>query len=271
MKYFFILSIIFLLTLISMVLKPSKREDSTISPFTYDKLIDTLKSKTLKKNENTDIENISIENTPTESTNIENIFDVHNLGSIFLVVNKKNPLPSDYVPNDLVEINALPKINPLFLRKEAADAYFSLVMAAKNDGVHIVAGSSYRSFNYQNTLYNNYVNTHGKEESDRFSARPGYSEHQTGLCIDLVQGNGSYDGYNYTWRFENTDIARWMDKNAHKYGFVLRFPKGKEDVTGYYYEPWHYRYIGVYHANILKTSFENGTLEEYFLVAGGKY
>ena len=110
-----------------------------------------------------------------------------------------------------------------------------------------------------NTLYNNYVARDGKTEADTYSARPGHSEHQTALAIDVYNKTKSY------LEFENTKEFIWMHENAHKYGFIIRFPKGKEHITGYKYEPWHIRYIGVDHATAIYN--QQITLEEYLNIA----
>ena len=114
----------------------------------------------------------------------------------------------------------------------------------------------YRSYEYQVNLYNKYVENDGIKEADTYSARPGYSEHQTGLCVDVYDGEIDYTN------FEKSDSYNWMQENAYKYGFILRFPKGKENLTGYQYESWHYRYVGKKIAKYIK---ENDlTLEEYY-------
>ena len=139
------------------------------------------------------------------------------------------------------------------MRKEAAEAFMKMVDGAMLDNIILKNSSAYRSYDYQVNLYDKYVKRDGKEKADIYSARPGYSEHQTGLCADINTINSS---------FANTKEAKWLAKNAYKYGFILRFPKDKEDVTGYKYEPWHYRYVGIKVAKIIYE--ENLTLEEYY-------
>jgi LAS superfamily LD-carboxypeptidase LdcB len=112
--------------------------------------------------------------------------------------------------------------------------------------------SGFRSYSTQNTLYNKYVARDGKAEADRYSARPGHSEHQTGLAFDLNSLDQS---------FENTKEGKWLAENCWKYGFIIRYPKGKESVTGYMFEPWHVRYLG---KEVAKKVYESGKcLEEY--------
>jgi len=146
------------------------------------------------------------------------------------------------------------------LRKEANNALKQLGAAALTEGLNIKITTSFRDYAWQNSLYTNYVNADGKAAADTYSARAGYSEHQTGLAMDLggVTSSGGYD-LNY---FENTDEFYWMQAHAHEYGFILRFPDDKVDITGYQYEPWHYRYVGTEVAQIIHD--EGLCLEEYW-------
>lgn len=185
---------------------------------------------------------------------------------IAFLVNKEYRLPENYVPNDLVypDVPFLfnEKIEKRQMRKEPAEALKKMFEAAKLDGIHLAGVSGYRSEATQTVLYNNYVRKDGVEEADRYSARPGHSEHQTGLSIDVsgITGEFAVDD-----KFANTEEAQWLDKHAHEYGFIIRFPKGKEDITGYKYEPWHIRYVG---KEIATEIYEKDiTLEEYY----GKY
>lgn len=156
-----------------------------------------------------------------------------------LIANKTYPLPSDYNPGENTEAKAA-------LNKMFADA-----KAEKNLDMWVCSG--FRSYTVQKNLYNSYVRRDGVKNADRYSARPGYSEHQTGLAFDINYADS---------RFTGTAQAVWLAENAHKYGFILRYPEGKESVTGYMYEPWHYRYIGVENAEKIYAS--GLTLEEYF-------
>lgn len=156
-----------------------------------------------------------------------------------LIVNKTYPLPQNYNPG----------VNPE--AKAALDKMFAAAKAEQNLKMWVCSG--FRSYTVQKSLYNSYVRRDGAKAADRYSARPGYSEHQTGLAFDI-----NYADY----RFKNTTEAKWLAANAYKYGFILRYPEGKESITGYMYEPWHYRYVGVESA---KKIFDSGlTLEEYF-------
>lgn len=161
-----------------------------------------------------------------------------------MIVNKTNPLPKTYNKGE----------DP-----EARAAFEKMAAGAQKDGFTLVAFSGYRSYDYQTTLYNNYMNRDGKAAADRYSARPGYSEHQTGLTYDI--GEKGREDLWLTSEFGESPAGQWLVKNAHKYGFILRYPEGKEDITGYMYESWHFRYVGVELATAIYES--NKTLEEY--------
>lgn len=177
---------------------------------------------------------------------------------ILLIANKYYQLEKDYYYGELVTIstkysnNAGQKLN-----KEAYEAFKVLVEDGEKEGVHIRNHSAYRSYNTQNSLYNNYLKNHGLEWADKWSARAGHSEHQTGLALDVaVKGKNGFD------KFEETKEFEWIQENAHKYGFILRYPKDKMNITGYGYEPWHYRYVGIEVATYI---YENDlTFEEYY-------
>lgn len=188
---------------------------------------------------------------------------VENPEAIDVLVNRINNLPDTYVPEDLVTLTEVPTVltNPEVnqLRLSAYDALKLLFEGAKEAGFELFARSGYRSYNTQVALYSSYVNNHGQEAADTFSAKPGQSEHQTGLSMDITSESMSYQ---LSELFGDTDEGKWVSENAHKYGFIIRYPKGKENVTGYMYEPWHIRYLGV---ELATEVYESGlTLEEYF-------
>ncbi|HSJ36989.1 MAG TPA: M15 family metallopeptidase, partial [Planococcus sp. (in: firmicutes)] len=162
-----------------------------------------------------------------------------------LVVNKKYALPSTYNPG---------------VHAEAQGAVSAMLRDAKAQGLHVTIVSGYRSYSRQAALYNDYVKRFGKKEADRFSARPGHSEHQTGLAYDFGKTT------RLTGSFGDTKEGKWLAANAHQYGFILRYPKDKEHITGYMYEPWHFRYLGTQNATKVKNSGK--TLEEYLNVKG---
>lgn len=185
----------------------------------------------------------------------QNIKFVENPNSISVLVNKNNQLPSYYVPSDIEQINIEFSNDQKFVRKEAKEAFEILSSDAKKLGYRIIAVSGYRDYDYQKKLFEYYVKEKGLEYALLASAKPGHSEHQTGLAIDVEGSNKDYD------HFEDSIEFPWMKDNAYKYGFILRYPKGKEHITGFKYEPWHYRYVGKELAKILYE--ENITLEEY--------
>ena len=171
-----------------------------------------------------------------------------------VLVNKFYHLPDGWEPDDLVVLSSRYNSGKnSSMRKEAADAFMKMSDAAMLDGITIKNASAYRSYDYQVSLYDGYVKRDGKIKADIYSARPGYSEHQTGLCSDINVIDSSFD---------NTKESKWLLENAYKYGFILRFPKGKEEITGYEYESWHYRYVGVKAAKIIYE--DDLTLEEYY-------
>jgi D-alanyl-D-alanine carboxypeptidase len=181
-----------------------------------------------------------------------------------VVVNKERSLKETYVPEDLVKITDVPtllaskEVNQL--RKPAAESLTKLIEAAKEElKIQIYARSGYRSYRTQESTYNGYVKSYGQAEADKFSAKAGQSEHQTGLSMDI-----SSESVNFMLEedFGDTVEGIWVAENAHKFGFIIRYPKGKEDVTGYQYEPWHIRYLGV---DLATKVYESGfTLEQYF-------
>ncbi len=188
--------------------------------------------------------------------------------SLLIFANKTHKLPDGYVPSDLVSITVSSTYGDLQMKQEAADALANMFAAANADGVYPVATSAYRSEEYQSELYNGYVERDGQEAADTYSSRPGYSDHQTGLATDITC---EANGYNLNQEFENTAEGQWLAQHAHEYGFVMRYPNGKEEITGYTYEPWHFRYIGVDEATALYNSDPNMTMEEYYGISGGNY
>lgn len=180
---------------------------------------------------------------------------IDNPNDILVLVNKKNQLPKDFIPKELILLNEKYAIKDKYLRKEAALAFENLSRDASILGYKIIATSTYRNYDYQAELYNYYVQEKGQAYADSCSARPGHSEHQTGLTVDVMGSNNDYD------KFEDSDEFEWMKNNAHLYGFIMRYPKNKTQETGFKYEPWHYRYVGV---NVAKTIYsEDLVLEEY--------
>jgi D-alanyl-D-alanine carboxypeptidase len=182
--------------------------------------------------------------------------------SITALVNKQNKLPEDYNPADLVypdvRFTFTEKSDKRKLRKEAATALEKLFAGAEKDDIYLAGVSAYRSHSTQKSLFERYVKRDGLEKARTYSAYPGTSEHETGLAIDVSGSDGKCAAADC---FGNTKEAKWLAEHAHEYGFIIRYPKGKEDITGYQYEPWHLRYVGVDIAGDIHESGE--TLEEY--------
>lgn len=181
--------------------------------------------------------------------------EAKNLNKINILVNKHNYLKENYVPNNLEQIDTKYALSNMSLVNTAKYAFENMSKEAKKENLKIIAMSTYRSYEYQVNLYNNYAKSDGKAAADTYSGRPGNSEHQTGLAVDVYNQDETYTN------FEKTEEYIWMQDNAYKYGFILRFPKGKEKETGYEFESWHYRYVGKNIAKIIKEN--NISLEEY--------
>ena len=198
---------------------------------------------TVKENKNVTISKSS------NGYKIKNYYGITYIEDV-VIANKTYKLPSNFAPNNLVSINGYIRVVDY-----VKDAFNNLKSDATSIGLNIYASSGYRSYKDQDYIYNNYVRLDGKEKADTYSARAGHSEHQTGLAIDL----NSID-----MTFDNTDESNWLKDNCYKYGFIIRYPNEKEDITGYMYEPWHIRYVGKNLANVLYNNGDWITLEEYY-------
>lgn len=183
-----------------------------------------------------------------------NVIDVDEQDDILVLVNKYHKLSSDYVPSDLEILSSKYAVGTQKLRKEAKDKFMEMCDAAKEDGISIKAGSTYRSYSYQQGLYNRYVNRDGKKEADRYSARAGHSEHQTGLAIDILNGKNEFID-------EDNKEYDWLVNNCYKFGYILRYTKEDEAITGYQFESWHFRYVGTDVAMVIKDT--GLTYDEY--------
>ncbi len=180
-----------------------------------------------------------------------------------LLVNKKRALPADFIPTDLVDLN-VPfafegKSEKRMLRAEAAQALEALFAAASEDDIHLIGVSGYRSYATQRSVYQYNVKTQGEREASRVSAQPGQSEHQSGLAIDV---SSKSNGYALTPSFADTPEGQWLAAHAPEFGFIIRYPKGQEEITGYSYEPWHIRYVGLQLSQDITTS--GLTFEQYY-------
>jgi zinc D-Ala-D-Ala carboxypeptidase len=204
------------------------------------------------------------EDVPVNGTQTEDgLTVVPDPNSIDVIVNKQRKLPDGYEPTDLVEPNVdfyAEEGDPKrLIRKVAATALEELFQTAETEGLDLVAVSGYRSYDRQKVIYENNVATNGQEHADKYSAKPGTSEHQTGLTMDVASAALVSV---LEPSFIQTDEGKWLADNAHRFGFVIRYPEGKEAITGYSYEPWHIRYVG---KDVAKEVYEaNLTLEEFF-------
>lgn len=187
-----------------------------------------------------------------------NIMPTDTTKQALLITNKYYYLEEDYYYGELVEMDSkYDNKSGSMLNSDAYRAFKELVDDAEKEGYHIRNNSAYRSYDIQEGLYNNFRNANGIKWADKWSARPGHSEHQTGLALDVGVKNEYSLG-----KFESSKEFIWMKDNSYKYGFILRYPKGKEYITGYGYEPWHYRYVGIEAATYI---YENDiTFEEYY-------
>ena len=244
------------------IIKLVNKDIDKLEDFTYDDIIIKLIDEKyyITNNTNRYIEYFHKNESLTASEVITNVnsnidyeFYTHTTSvdlskGILILVNKYNKLDSNYVPEDLVYIADGGR-----MVKEAYEAFKKMVDAAKEDNIRLWSVSPYRDYDLQDWLYENYASRDGYAEADTYSARPGFSEHQTGLAVDI---NSTDDSFAYTKE------AKWLAENSYKYGFILRYPKGKEYLTGYQYEPWHYRYVG---EEVSKDIYEKDiTFEEYY-------
>nr|WP_204542614.1 M15 family metallopeptidase [Peribacillus deserti] len=224
------------------------------------------KSKTDQKQE--DLQASSEMTIPEGSYNVTKELNgknvIQNSNNLLILVNKEFTLPRDYAPADLVK----PNVNfsfresdeeKSFLRQEAAKALEDMFQAALADGIELYAVSGYRSYQRQELLFEAEIQQVGREKAVQAVAYPGTSEHQTGLSMDISSKSSDLL---LTESFESVPEGIWLAENAYKFGYILRYPKGQENSTGYQYEPWHYRYVGKETAKNLHE--KNYTLEQYF-------
>ncbi len=217
----------------------------------YDRYIEHL-----KQNPDTQIDTLIEQvNTYRDYPYYSMILETNTEFNELMLVNKYYALDASYVPKNLVTIAPYGEVR---LEKMAAEAFIKLCADAENEGFIIRGISGYRSYQTQENLYKRYLQNDPQWLVDTYSARPGHSEHQTGLAIDVSDGNLSI------LQFESTSSFTWMTTNAHLYGFILRYQKGKQEITGYKYEPWHYRYVGIEVATFLYET--RMTYDEYFAV-----
>ncbi len=216
--------------------------------------------------------------TPTpEPTFDTSGYDTTSFGSATQIVNKKHRLNASDIPDDMVVIDMPATIADMTVKREVNDALNQLYADASSAGIDLYVNTGYIGYYYQATLFDQYVEMAGQNYALKIQPRQGYSEHQTGYAVDFIsRQNGKYTRYNDSQRSscapedcEENDAAIWLSEHGHEYGFIQRYPKGKEDITGYDSQWWHYRYVGVEVATYLH---EHGlTMEEAFNVEGGDY
>ena len=209
--------------------------------------------KNTKKSYKEIIQSVNCNNDYSYYTNIK---EVDTSKGFSLLVNKYYKLDKDYKSDNLVDIGTYGTSSGMQLDGTAFNAFKKMYSAAATDGAYLIIRSPYRSYNTQLYIYNDYVKRDGKAKADTYSARPGHSEHQTGLAIDIAAR------YNSDAVFGTTEEFTWLYNNSYKYGFILRYGKDKTKITGYMYEPWHYRYVGIEIATFIHDN--DLTLEEYY-------
>ena len=175
---------------------------------------------------------------------------------ILMLVNKFNYLDETFKVENLSDMSLMYAFSGKQIDTRVYEAFKSMSSAARKENLKIVANSTYRTYEYQEKTYNSIKASKGIEYADKIAARPGHSEHETGLAIDISTLNSTSED------FEETEEFKWLQSHAHEYGFILRYPKGKEYLTGYDYESWHYRYVGIDVAKKIKE--ENITFDEYY-------
>lgn len=208
---------------------------------------------------------------PSESGFNKQLHSIEKPGSIWWLVSKVRPIsPIDYAPDDLVTpsipLRSSVGSGEMRLRKEASDNLEEMIKDAKKINIDLLLVSGYRSYQTQVSVYNGWVQTYGQSGADKVSARPGTSEHQTGLAVDLGAITRSCE---LEVCFADLPEGKWLGTNAHRYGFIVRYRAGKESVTGYQYEPWHLRYVGEDLAAEMHSQ-NIQTLEEFFGVVPDK-
>lgn len=223
----------------------------SLSIFRIKEIFSGYKEKSVlnKTNEN------EVHDVESENTSIQYYKDS------ILLVNKENELDEGFVPDDLVELNtdfiSNGDLNVNKLTSEAAEALEKMFRDAKKSNVYLLGVSGYRDYNYQKNLYEAEVEVFGEQRASNYVAMPGESEHQTGLAMDVL----SKDYQVLDEGFKNTKAYSWLCDNCKDFGFIIRYPEGKEGITGYKYEPWHIRYVGI---EVAKEIYEKGiTLEEF--------
>ncbi|WP_040205779.1 M15 family metallopeptidase [Neobacillus jeddahensis] len=229
----------------------------------WDSLYKPFSKKTISTKSSVSDQSVEIEkSSPVNQSNNTNQLAGSRDEDMMVLVNKEHALPDTGRPTDLVYPNVQfifsEKNEKRMLRKEAAEAIEALFKGAKDDGITLLGVSAYRSYETQKNVFDNYVHRDGQQKAMTYSAVPGHSEHETGLAIDVTGGDGRCAAEDC---FGGTNEAQWLAGHAAEYGFIIRYPKGKDSITGYKYEPWHIRYVGKSAA--VEIASKGITLEEY--------
>lgn len=227
--------------------------------FIYNNFYDYLDYQ--KENSTLSIRNIiEIINTKRNNEYYENTTETDISKKELMLVNKYHYLDESYTPENLVTISQNYSWGEKGSQKateETYEAFLDMWEDANNEGYYLMVSSSYRTYQKQDLVYKDYEDARGTEYADTIAARPGYSEHQTGYTLDIFEKNNSSQK-----TFHETEVYTWLKSNAHKYGFILRYPEDKEDITGYSFESWHYRYVGIEEATYIYNN--NISFDEYY-------
>ncbi len=210
----------------------------------------------IKKNKNTELNKVvAVVNTNRDHKYYEHTKATDMSKNNLILVNKYNYLDKEFKP-ELVNVSSQYAFEGNSCTQEVLSAFENMADAAKGEDIVLVINSSYRSYDDQESIWSSRKKANGTAKADAYAARPGFSEHQSGLAIDIAQYRVSYED------FEETPGFAWLSEHAQDYGFILRYPKDKEDITGYSYESWHYRYVGVEAAKKIKE--EGISFDEYY-------
>ena len=257
-KLFLFIFIVIILLILFLIFKSKSKEEKDNQDIQVDNQV---KDKDISNDKKEDVieynlrEGEEIVGKTDKGFIITILNDVYYIDGI-LMVNKSYPLPSNYKPvNPYKEITKDYLYGGDYIEDYVMNAYLEMKNDALKEGISLKITSGYRSYSVQEELYDSYKQRDGKEAADTYSARAGYSEHQSGLCFDLNGTNRN---------FINTKEGKWLNDNCYKYGFTLRFPEGKEEYTGYMYEGWHFRYVGEELATKLYNNGDWISLEEYY-------
>lgn len=258
-KFFLILIITFIVVTVGCANNSKSDSKNAFSKFSYYKedLLQRYEDYKIKNDSLSDEDIVTQVNIGLDQPYYTNTEKTPFLNKNYILSNKYFYMDSTYVPDNLEKIDSLYSKGERLLVHDARIEFEQMAKDAKNQGYTIRAMSAYRSYQYQENLYNRYVKEDGVREADTYSARPGFSEHQTGLVVDIDNNSSIYT------KFGDTKEFQWMMENAYKYGFILRYPEGREHITGYTYESWHYRYVGREIAGQMRK--ENLTFDEYYM------